>query len=495
MRFHVGGRVASGHFERGAPGKSDRRKMDPRGALAERRLLNNPTCVIAVILLVGLASGINAPPVRAAEDRAMLSLINPPAEINGIRIKRIGASLDGDPIGECWLDRPLRDEMCIEPKEIEPGPHKIEIILDPLKQSFFRANAAFTAGLHGAWILDLRKMAPDDAKPSDYLVEVQSHLPANSCVASVERILTTPSCHSDDLKAVAQAFVGAAATCRSATHVDKTMLADAVRHTYNTHFYLGLMQCYDFREVKRLPSRIIDPWLESGAWPPRTVTTSSWRWARDVLPKKSQLDGPIEALDEAALVVPPLASRLDIVDSVIAAYLNKKPATVLRAAEAAPWSLDPTTPNGHRNMLIVTDPRFFYDEAYATFVATNVTTDSNLDCSRYSWEAERITRYFVEAETLSPVAWRAVAAMMERVPPDGSFEACARAFDPTQRSAVSQGERLRHLARLDCAPSRAQDLRGRTLRRVLAPRLDQIAIDNDVRAQLETEFADCVNAR
>jgi hypothetical protein len=225
------------------------------------------------------------------------------------------------------------------------------------------------------------------------------------------------------------------------------------------------------------------------------VTTSSWRWARDVLAGKPRQTDPTNSLYAAAQAVGRLAARLEVVDSVIIAYLDKSPQPVLRAAESAPWSLDPTTAAGHRNILVLTDPQFFYDEPYLEFVAAHVAADTNLDCSRYRWEAERITRYFTERDTVPAAAWRAVAAMMERAPSDGRFDACAAAFDPKLESPVAVAERLHRLAELDCAAARPADWRGRILRSLMRQHGDRSTrIDDELRGQLESEFASCLAA-
>jgi hypothetical protein len=112
-------------------------------------------------------------------------VVNPSPDMNGMTIKRVAVTLDGYSLGECWLDRPLKNNVCTEPTDIEAGLHRLKIILDPLKQTYFHAGAAFTAGLRDAWMLDLGKMIPPDAKPSDYLVATQSHLPPTGCVSAV----------------------------------------------------------------------------------------------------------------------------------------------------------------------------------------------------------------------------------------------------------------------------------------------------------------------
>jgi hypothetical protein len=138
-------------------------------------------------------------------------------------------------------------------------PAQGQIILDPLKQTYFHTEAAFTAGLRDAWVLDLGKMILPDAKPSDYLVATQSRLPPTGCVSAVERIAATPSCRSDQLGAVLQAFADASKACRNASDVNPLVLAMAVRRAEDVHFDLDINQCYDGQQIKRMPGRIADP--------------------------------------------------------------------------------------------------------------------------------------------------------------------------------------------------------------------------------------------
>lgn len=77
--------------------------------------------------------------------------------------------------------------------------------------------------------------------------------------------------------------------------------------------------------------------------------------------------------------------------------------------------------------------------------------------------------------------------------PDGDFSPCAPAFDARRRSPVSVSERLHHLVTLDCAPSRRE--RGCWLKKILRKDSDRMPlVDFDLRDQLRTEFAGCLDA-
>lgn len=451
----------------------------------------------AVILIAILSWCATAAPASAADDAATLSVINPAPEINGVKIKHITVTLDSYGFGDCWLDRPLKDAICIEAREIEAGPHKVELILDPLKQSFFRASVAFTSGVRGDWVLDVRKMVIAGARQDDYLVMQGKLAPVEGCVPALERIAALSSCKSDGLKDVAEAFIEASGGCRSVAPAERDAVAGALVGAFDVHFGLRLEQCYEARQIERLPGRITERWIgrDSDMWPPGSIDASSWQWARDVLPKKWRADEAMDALDVALKALPTLAARFEVVDSVIRAYLGGDAQPVLRAARQQPWTLDPATPEGHRNVLVLTDPKFFYDDAHADFVAAKVAADPSLDCARSRWQVEHLLDYFTAHETLSPSAWRAVAAMMARVPPDGSYDACRIALDPRRPSPVSVSERLHLVVQLDCAASRPKEMRGGWLKQIVAKGSDRMAgVDFDLRDQLRTEFAACLDS-
>lgn len=167
---------------------------------------------------IGAASllllGFGALPLHAADDSATVSIINPAIEINGVKIKRISAKLDGYNLGSCDTDRPAKGNVCVKPHEISAGPHVLELILDPLTTSFFRASLKFTAGGQGDWVLDAQGLTVAGATQNQYFAMKGGHLaPVAGCAAALQRAAATLSCTVANLGAVAKALSEAAGEC------------------------------------------------------------------------------------------------------------------------------------------------------------------------------------------------------------------------------------------------------------------------------------------
>ena len=91
---------------------------------------------IFVILAATIVAALACAPADAApEKHATLRLINPEIFLNGMRIKHIVATLDGRTFGDCWAYRRQPGDICIKPQTIAPGPHVLELMLDPLSST------------------------------------------------------------------------------------------------------------------------------------------------------------------------------------------------------------------------------------------------------------------------------------------------------------------------------------------------------------------------
>jgi hypothetical protein len=263
-----------------------------------------------------------------------------------------------------------------------------------------------------------------------------------------------------------------------------------------SHFELDIRRCYESDKLRRLPYVIAAPPVpdDNLPWPPGTIDKTSWLWARDVLAEDTPGHDPVDVFDAVLQALPQMAERLVMLDSFIAAYLERDPQGVLTAAAAAPWSLDPDQTAGHRNLLLLNSPQLFYDAGFADHIAAKVAADPSLDCSNTAWQARRLLAYFTERDSLSRAEWEAVAAMMRRTAADGDFSPCAPAFDAQRRSSVSVSERLHLLVALDCAPGRRE--RGHWLSKILRKDDERMPlVDFDLRDQLRAEFAGCVEGK
>jgi uncharacterized protein YjbI with pentapeptide repeats len=448
----------------------------------------------AVFVLGSLAgAGMFSAAARADDKSATLSLINPGIEIKGIRIKRITATLDGRNLGGCTADQRQPGNVCIKPAEIHPGPHVLEILLDPLTSSYFTSVDKFVAGTTGDWVLDLQGLTVADAKTSDYLTVKGSLTAADGCLAALERVATLSSCTPSGIGALGPKLGEAARAC-SGNRGKGDAVVHALGETIDAHFSLSVSQCYTSAERKKLPRRLIG-YAGTDAWPENTLSTSSWDWARDMLPKLPSNADAATVLNKLQAALPDMAKRFAAVDGVVNAYLTGDAGPVMQQARNAPWSLDPTKPEGNRNILLLTDPRRFSNAAYSDFVAAKVAADADLDCARTPWEARRLVEYFTWDEKLSAAGWKAIVGMSERVPADRDFGACARAFIPTLNSPITAAERAHRYFQLDCSQERAPAMRGANLR--MAFRSDSSFSRDaspDLRDNVKANFASCLVA-
>lgn len=449
--------------------------------------------IFAILPAFFLAAG----PSIAAEKQATLRLINPEIFLKGMRIKHIVATLDGREFGDCWGDRRQPGNVCIKPQPIAPGPHILELRLDPLASTYFQSVDRFTAGMNGEWTLDLKGLAADGAKASDYLTLFQGLQPVEGCRAALERLASMPSCTTDEFGALGPAFAEALGQCgKDVPEGDKEAIGTAFSAIVDNHFSLELARCYRRVEIEKLPQAVTAYSQPYDGWP---LEMGAWRWARDPEVDLSAVTGLAEALDKLQAQLAAMAKRVAVVNEFIDATLSGDPAPVAQAAMSAPFSLDAETPEGQRNLLLLTNPRHFYDAAYADFVADAAAKDKELDCARNDWEVNRMVDYFKEKGTLSTSAVNAMLAMSARVPPDLGDGACGSVIDLHLASAVDIAERLRRYFALDCAETRAPAQRGGGLVAFLenAPPTDdaeQRKSSGELQQQMRQEFASCLAA-
>jgi uncharacterized protein YjbI with pentapeptide repeats len=450
---------------------------------------------IFLILAAAVVAALGSVPALAAEKRATLRLINPEISVNGMRIKHIVAMLDGRDFGECWGDRRQPGDVCIKSRPIEPGPHVLELVLDPIATTYFRSVDTFNAGMNGEWTLDLKGLAVDGAKTSDYLSLFQGLQPVEGCRAALERLASMSSCTIDEFGALGPAFAEALGQCgKSVPDGGKDEIEAAFSAVVDNHFSLDLARCRPRAEIEKLPAEITAFGRPYDGWP---LGRGSWRWARNADVDLSAVNGLAVALEKLQAELPAMAKRVTVVDSIIDAFLSRDAAPVFQAAMNTPFSLDAETPEGQRNLLLLSNARYFYDARYADFIAEGAAKDRELDCARNDWEAKRMIDYFKEKGSLSAAAVNAMLAMAARVPRDMGQGACGSVIDLHLESPVDAAERLRRFFALDCAETRAPQQRGSSLVAFLGtePRTDDADLRQKRRAlqqQLRPEFAQCL---
>jgi len=442
---------------------------------------------IFVILGAVIVAAAGGAPSLAAEKRATLRLINPEIFLNGMRIKHVVATLDGRDFGDCWADRRQPGDVCIRPQPIEPGPHILELTLDPLATTYFRSVDKFNAGMNGEWTLDIKGLAVDGAKTGDYLTLFQGLQPVEGCRAALERLASMSSCTLDEVGALGPAFAEALGQCaKGASDSDKDAIEAALSAVLDNHFDLDMARCYTRAEIEKLPERITAFRQPDRRWP---LKTGSWRWSRAVEANVSDSRSIAEAIEKLQAPLSAMAKRIAVADGVINAYLAGDVASVRQAAMSAPFSLDAETPEGHRNWLLLGEPDRFYSDDYADFVAAKVATDAELDCARSDREATTLVEFFLAKGSLSAPAYNALLAIAKRVPGDLGFGVCGKAIDLSVESAVAPPDRLRPFFALDCAETRVPARRGEALKAFLDshPRAD-----NALQQEMRREFAACL---
>jgi hypothetical protein len=164
---------------------------------------------------------------------------------------------------------------------------------------------------------------------------------------------------------------------------------------------------------------------------------------------------------------------------------------LLERAADAPWSIDPRTPEGHRNYVIVRSELAGKGEsaaqrAYLVFAATQVARDTSVHCDKRQLTLP-IVRLFLRDKKLSQQEWQTIKAMVTRTPPTGQLRDCLGAFKVGLESDVPIEERARWLADLDCSTSKRHKARlGRGLRSAM------YGLDRELRDALERDHGACL---
>jgi uncharacterized protein YjbI with pentapeptide repeats len=471
--------------------------------------------ISAAALAVVASLCVAAPSLSWADDSAAtVTLVNPIAELNGVKIESISATLDGDGFGGCDAERRQLFSTCVKAQEIHSGPHVLEVVLNSGRNANLASFVVkFTAGLTGKWVFDIKGSTATNARESDYFHESAGSVPAEGCLASLARVSRISSCTLAGMDALAPALSEAAAACKGAV-VEDDGVERALTEIGENLFSVRVSQCYAPAELEKLPKRLFVSGLEEyergsgeyAGWPADTLTDSSWAWARDVVPELPPTPKVATALEKFQNALPELAKRFAVVEGIATGYLTGDTGPVLKAAEQQGWSLDPTTPEGQRNFLLLSDPERFADQAYGDFVAAKVAADGQLDCDRTLWQSELLVGYLTAGRKLSPTGWKAALAMAERTPGDGEFDFCAWAFSPLVESPIAVDERVHRFFELDCSTKRLSELRGSALKNVLnqsyvhgthllpAGNVEDTEFDlgPDLREKVEKDFASCL---
>jgi hypothetical protein len=432
---------------------------------------------------------------------------------HGLPVVQLTVYVDGRLVKECDLEGP-DDGVCVDELAIEPGAHSVMIWMlaqnpETLSTFFcpgpdggswscsFYQPVALKAGLGEHLVIDASKL--DAAvKPMDcYTVTGGYTPPANPCIARLLEYAIAPSCTSRDLADALSLANDVREVCSDAI-LDSSEAMALMMYAEGNHFHQNIRRCYDQMVLKRKIPPVYIGYSGDSFWPPRTRISNSWDWARNPLPgdhddgkRKGarQLEAHISALEKAM-------KRLPVVEALFAAFIddaNQDP--MLDLAVQQPWSLDPTTVEGHRNFVIMrsrmhNDGETASGKAYLEFASKNAIADESLHCGIPALSGDFV--FMLLSDGLSREDYNAVKAMIRRTPLTESLGSCGHAFNPRQEGAVPIEERLRWLAAYECSTdNRHKSLLGSELRSVIRI-LEEDETDAPLANALKKEYSDCL---
>ncbi len=411
--------------------------------------------------------------------------------------------VDGGAIASCTLDELELDE-CGKDVPLAAGPHHLTIGIRcrnarTLGYSHpngdaceFTLDEELVVQTSEAIDLDLARATRNPRAFSSALTRVAAERSDDDCHSNLDALIAESSCQAAGLdKAAGRARLAQEACAERADESDVRAL---VEEAFSAHFRLAPERCFPRAVLERgMPGLLTG---HAMSWPAQTLPEgqSTWGWVRDTLSPMTanetrrvpDLAAVVEALDKAR-------TRAVVFDQLIAAFYPKDEAAtglnaVLRAAERAPFSLDPREVEGHRNLVLVATETF--DARYQDFVARGVLSAGRLHCDRYPL-ASQLSLFFTRGG-LSPTEWSAVQALMRRTPPTSRVHECDYAFREYKHDQVPLGERLRWLFHFDCATDRHPTLRGDRAEVHLRP---ESTLSPALRQELLTEFHGCLAER
>lgn len=417
--------------------------------------------------------------------------------------------VDGSSLKSCHLEDLERD-VCVEDLALAPGPHQLAVGISCRNKKTlgfnhpnggaceFTWSESLDVGVREAWTLDLTQATRHFAaekKPSDDKVGLsvaERAEPDDDCQGLLERLLGTSTCDAPGMTRAAELARAARDACEP-EDLEDSATSQLIDEVLSAELGLGPHRCFRAAALRDDVPKIL--FSGSDGWPPETLEpgASSWSWVRSTAPRGEWPRTSAERLEWLVTALDAAVPRARVFDDLVAAFTPKSErkageAAAMRAAERAPFSFDPRTPEGHRNFILVATE--VTDGRYADFVARGVSQTPRLHCSRYP-QATLLSIYFTR-DGLSRAEWEATQAMMRRTPPTERVHDCDYVFRASVKGEVSHEERLRWLFQFDCDGERHAALRGDRTEVHLRP---DIEMDAGLRSKLIGEFRGCLEAR
>ena len=352
--------------------------------------------------------------------------------------------IDGAYIKSCHLEDLERD-VCVENHPLSPGPHQIAVGISCRNKKTlgfnhpnggaceFTWSESWDVGVREAWTLDLTQASRHSAaeKTSQEKVGLsvaRAAEPDDDCAGLLESLLAASTCDAPGMERAAGLARAAQDEC-DAEDFEAGATRELIDAALLAHSGLSPFQCIRAAALRDDLPKILTSGTDN--WPPETLDpgTSSWIWVRSgarwsELPETSE-----KRLDALAEMLTGAVPRARVFDDLLGAFTPKADrksgeAAAMRAAERAPFSFDPRTPEGHRNFILVATE--VTDARYQDFVARGVSQTPRLHCSRYP-QATLLSLFFTR-NGLSRAEWEATQAMMRSTPPTERVHDCDYVF-------------------------------------------------------------------
>jgi hypothetical protein len=419
-----------------------------------------------------------------------------------VLVHAVHIRIDGNLIKSCQLDE-LEEDVCGRNIRMAPGPHRVAIGIscrnaETLRHTHpngnpceFTLEDGIVVGVGESLELDLTRASHDPEHFEDALTRKPGSKQGSKCHATLQALVATNGCNASGLREAAELAKKAQSQCADA--LEAPAVIDLLSQAYSTHSGLTPYRCFPAPALRdELPQLLTSGY---SVWPAESLPegTSSWSWVRASLIPKTDVAPPAE-LAALAPALTEAATRAKVFDQLAAVFTpNSEKGSgrkqALKAAMAAPFSLDPRTPEGHRNfVLMVTETQ---DAAYQDFIARGVEASEGIHCDRYPL-ARQLNLFFTR-QGLSRPEWKAVQAMMTRTPRESHVHNCDYAFREDNQGAVPLAERLDWLFGYDCdSQQRHPALLGDRVADHLDP---DVSLPAELRSQLIDEFNTCLTTR
>lgn len=417
----------------------------------------------------------------------------------GEEVIKLVIRLDGYQVGECDVEY-VEDDTCIKGVPLDPGVHQLQLAVGCRDSNGntltcrYSGEESFTVAAGQTVTYDFRASLQHTEDPGKYLVRSGEAVGTGSCIRSLVRLASAPSCTQAHVASAAEMAKQVGTQCSDEQLLSDTGMSLLVQASIQ-HFSQSPSRCIAASRLgsrRGLPDVLVRGAYRHGSWPPETLKrgTSTWSWSREGLPhdaldkqKGRQL---LQAISTGLGTIRP---RVAVFEQLSAAYGDtKERERFAKRIAAEPFSLDPRTPQGHATYLLMS-MESITDRAFSDYVGTGVGDARRLHCGTPTL-AERVARHMTHDDVITRAEWQGITAMAERTPSTARLHGCDYVFRRGLKG-IDHAKRLRWLARFDCSDKRAEKLRGEQLESHLRDSMKGRGYDSLIDA-LRKQFASCI---